>query len=81
MHLFKFLFISLPFAFKPLVSSLFSLVYVSWLCFIISVFPEYSRVFAIKDNSCCILLHCAMGSMHGGISSEGVRMLDNFRRS
>jgi len=22
-----------------------------------------------------------MGSMHGGISSEGLRMLDNFRRS
>jgi len=22
-----------------------------------------------------------MGSMHGGISGEGVRMLDNFRRS
>jgi len=23
----------------------------------------------------------SMGSMHGGISGEGVRMLDNFRRS
>jgi len=22
-----------------------------------------------------------MGSLHGGISGEGVRMLDNFRRS
>jgi len=22
-----------------------------------------------------------MGSMHGGISGEGLRMLDNFRRS
>jgi len=25
--------------------------------------------------------YISMGSMHGGISGEGVRMLDNFRRS
>jgi len=25
--------------------------------------------------------NCTMGSMHGGISGEGLRMLDNFRRS
>jgi len=29
----------------------------------------------------CIDNHRSMGSMHGGISGEGVRMLDNFRRS
>jgi len=25
--------------------------------------------------------YTVMGSMHGGISGEGLRMLDNFRRS
>jgi len=27
------------------------------------------------------ILDLSMGSMHGGISGEGLRMLDNFRRS
>jgi len=34
-----------------------------------------------KTIDACFRHRMRMGSMHGGISGEGLRMLDNFRRS